>query len=61
VLVRFLTILFAGLAIAGAAQADPLRQTKAPFEDKFRQLEGEEWPTPTDYRNAAGAPGHRYW
>jgi aminopeptidase N len=61
VLVRLLTILFAGLAIAGAAQADPLRQTKAPFEDKFRQLEGEEWPTPTDYRNAAGAPGHRYW
>jgi aminopeptidase N len=49
------------LAFAGAAQADPLRQTKAPFEDKFRQLEGEDWPTPTDYRNAAGAPGYRYW
>ncbi|HYE47776.1 MAG TPA: hypothetical protein VEA44_18560, partial [Caulobacter sp.] len=47
--------------MAGAAEADPLRQTKAPFEDKFRQLEGEDWPTPTDYRNAAGAPGHRYW
>ncbi|MDB5469093.1 MAG: rane alanine aminopeptidase [Caulobacter sp.] len=49
------------LAFAGAAHADPLSQTKAPFEDKFRQLEGEDWPTPTDYRNAAGAPGYRYW
>ena len=60
-LFRVLMIAFAALAVAGTAQADPLRQTKAPFEDKFRQLEGEEWPTPTDYRNAAGAPGYRYW
>jgi len=44
-----------------SAQADAIRQTKAPFEDKFRQLEGEDWPTPTDYRNASGAPGYRYW
>jgi hypothetical protein len=49
------------LVVAAPAQADPVRQTKAPFRDAFRQLEGEEWPTPTDYRNASGAPGHRYW
>jgi hypothetical protein len=49
-----------GLSMADTA-AQTLRQTKAPFEDAFRQLEGEDWPTPTDYRNAAGAPGHRYW
>ena len=36
-------------------------QSKGTFEDKFRQFEGEDWPTPTDYRNASGAPGHRYW
>lgn len=44
-----------------AARADAIRQTKGGFEDKFRQLEGEDWPTPNDYRNASGAPGHRYW
>jgi aminopeptidase N len=48
------------LPMADAA-AQTLRQTKAPFHDAFRQLEGEDWPTPTDYRNAAGAPGYRYW
>ena len=31
-----------------------------PFDDKFRQLE-ELLPTPSDTRNASGAPGHRYW
>ena len=46
---------------ASIAHADVIKQTKAPFEDKFRQLEGEDWPTPTDYRNASGAPGYRYW
>lgn len=50
------------LAFAAApVLAEPIRQTKAPFRDAFRQLEGEEWPTPTDYRAASGAPGHRYW
>jgi len=49
------------LGLATSAQADPIRQTKAPFRDAFRQLEGEEWPTPNDYRNASGAPGYRYW
>ncbi len=42
------------------ALADPIRQ-RGDWQDKFRQLEGEDWPTPTDYRNASGAPGHRYW
>jgi hypothetical protein len=49
-----------GLA-AMPAVSSPIRQTKGIFEDKFRQLEGESWPAPSDYRNAAGAPGHRYW
>jgi aminopeptidase N len=53
--------LFAVVLAAAPAQADPTRQTKGTFQDAFRQLEGEDWPTPTDYRNAAGAPGHRYW
>ncbi|MDM7965066.1 M1 family metallopeptidase [Blastomonas fulva] len=43
------------------ALASPVEQTKGNYEDKFRQLEGEDWPTPTDYRNASGAPGYRYW
>ncbi|MDC7683900.1 M1 family metallopeptidase [Asticcacaulis sp. BYS171W] len=47
--------------LASPAIADPVQQTKGKFVDKFRQLEGEEWPTPTDYRNAAGEPGYRYW
>ena len=49
------------LVLGAAATAGPISQTKGDFVDKFRQLEGEDWPTPTDYRNAAGAPGHRYW
>lgn len=57
----FSTLAMVVCAFAPGAAAQALRQTKAPFEDKFRQLEGEDWPTPTDYRNAAGAPGHRYW
>jgi hypothetical protein len=58
----FASVLF-GLTLASAAvaQSEPIRQTKAPFRDAFRQLEGEAWPTPTDYRTASGAPGHRYW
>jgi len=51
----------AGVFSISTAAADPIQQTKAPFKDAFRQLEGEEWPTPTDYRTASGAPGHRYW
>ena len=52
--------LFAAVVAAAGAQAEPIRQTKAPFRDAFRQLD-EDWPTPTDYRAASGAPGHRYW
>lgn len=48
-------------AASTAAIASPVEQTKSGYQDKFRQLEGEEWPTPTDYRNASGAPGYRYW
>ena len=47
--------------LATPAFANPVEQTKGAYEDKFRQLEGEDWPTPTDYRNASGAPGYRYW
>ena len=56
-------VIAAALAVSltTVAQADAIKQTKAPFDDKFRQLEGEDWPTPTDYRNASGAPGYRYW
>lgn len=53
-------VIAAALSVT-VAHADAIKQTKAPFEDKFRQLEGEDWPTPTDYRNASGAPGYRYW
>ena len=45
----------------GTARAEATSSTKAPFADRFRQLEGEAWPTPGDYRNASGAPGSRYW
>ncbi|ATC32337.1 M1 family peptidase [Caulobacter vibrioides] len=53
-------VIAAALSVT-VAHADAIKQTKAPFDDKFRQLEGEDWPTPTDYRNASGAPGYRYW
>jgi hypothetical protein len=51
------------MASAALAQQSvgPVDQSRGTFEDKFRQFEGEDWPTPTDYRNASGAPGHRYW
>ncbi|MFN7388181.1 M1 family metallopeptidase [Brevundimonas sp.] len=63
---RVLGVLAVAMAIlAGpvAAQVSqgPVQQTVGTFDDKFRQFEGEDWPTPTDYRNASGAPGHRYW
>ncbi len=35
-------------------------QSKTDSVDKFKQLE-EVLPTPTEYRAASGAPGHRYW
>lgn len=45
---------------SGAATADAVKQTKAKFDDKFRQLD-EVLPTANVYRNAAGEPGHEYW
>ena len=52
---------FAASLLIGTAASAEITQSKSGPEDKFRQLEGESWPTPTDYRNAGGAPGHRYW
>ncbi|HXG82386.1 MAG TPA: M1 family metallopeptidase [Pyrinomonadaceae bacterium] len=52
---RFLTLVLV-LSCAGFA----FGQSKSKPSDKFRQLE-EILPTPNEYRNAAGAPGHRYW
>jgi aminopeptidase N len=52
---------FAASLLLGTAGVAQTTQSKSGPEDKFRQLEGESWPTPSDYRNASGAPGHRYW
>ncbi|MGV9005255.1 MAG: M1 family metallopeptidase [Brevundimonas sp.] len=61
----FVLAVIAGLGAATGALAQqsvgPVDQSTGTFEDKFRQFEGEDWPTPTDYRNASGAPGYRYW
>ena len=61
----FVLAAIAGLVGATTALAQqsvgPVDQSRGTFEDRFRQFEGEDWPTPTDYRNASGAPGHRYW
>ena len=62
-------ILVAALAVstltAGSAVAQvsvgAVDQSRGTYEDKFRQFEGESWPSPNDYRTASGAPGHRYW
>ena len=58
-LVTLLT-LFCSLAAATGLEAQAVRQTKVPWEDKFRQLD-EIWPTANNYRTASGAPGHNYW
>jgi len=59
VLKRFLVLMLA--LLAAPVLANPIEQTKGSFVDKFRQLEGEDWPTPNEQRTASGAPGHRYW
>ena len=56
---RLIAFLFAFI-IAVPAYAQGNQQTKGSFEDKFRQLD-EVLPDPNVYRNASGAPGHRYW
>ena len=48
------------LCLTTAADAQAIRQTKVPWDDKFRQLD-EIWPTANSYRTASGAPGHAYW
>jgi hypothetical protein len=62
----FTTVLAFLSLIVTAANVSPtygqaLQQTKGDFQDKFRQLDPEELPTPGDYRAASGAPGSRYW
>ncbi len=52
--------LFAALLCAATVNAQAVRQTKVPWQDKFRQLD-EIWPTANSYRTASGAPGHEYW
>ena len=54
----FSILLFCTLATS--AMGTSVVQSKGEFVDKFRQLD-EVLPTPNVYRNAAGAPGHRYW
>jgi hypothetical protein len=54
----FYALLLIGCTVP--AQAHGIDQTPAGFVDKFRQLD-EILPTPNVYRNAAGAPGPRYW
>jgi hypothetical protein len=49
------------LAAVSPSYGQALQQTKGDFQDKFRQLDPEELPTPGDYRAASGAPGSRYW
>jgi hypothetical protein len=46
--------------VVTSADAQAVRQTKVPWDDKFRQLD-EVWPTANTYRAASGAPGHAYW
>ncbi|MDX1909530.1 MAG: M1 family metallopeptidase [Bacteroidia bacterium] len=54
-------VLWAILLLTGPGLLAQIPYAKRPINpDKFRQLE-EELPTPTPYRNAAGAPGHAYW
>jgi hypothetical protein len=58
---RHILLAAAALAVALPSAAQVVRQTKSDWEDKFRQLEDEAWPTPSDARLASGAPGPAYW
>ena len=53
---RYVSALLLCLAVFTTGYA----QSKSKPEDKFKQLE-EVLPTPTEYRAASGAPGHKYW
>jgi hypothetical protein len=50
----------AAILFCAPAHADAIKQGKASWEDKFRQLEVD-LPTPNTYRTASGAPGEAYW
>ncbi|MFK7737641.1 MAG: M1 family metallopeptidase [Pirellulaceae bacterium] len=53
-------VAFSSLVASSTCFAQPIDNLKYGQQDKFRQLE-EILPTPNGYRNAAGAPGPRYW
>ncbi|WP_417479491.1 M1 family metallopeptidase [Maricaulis maris] len=59
------TITMIALATATAtfnvAVAQPVQQTVNDWQDAFRQLEDEDWPSPNRERRATGAPGPDYW
>tara|TARA_R110000868_G_scaffold232835_2_gene486444 strand:+ start:4956 stop:7388 length:2433 start_codon:yes stop_codon:yes gene_type:complete len=56
-----LIALAAAAATLNVAAAQPIRQTVNDWQDAFRQLENEDWPTPNRERRATGAPGPDYW
>ncbi|PHR60287.1 MAG: aminopeptidase [Robiginitomaculum sp.] len=58
---RIVALGFLASVFANVAIANPIQQTKGSFEDKFRQLEGEEWPDVNSMRTASGSPGPDYW
>ncbi|WP_417486650.1 M1 family metallopeptidase [Maricaulis sp.] len=60
---RTLTIfaLAAATATFNVAVAQPIQQTVNDWQDAFRQLEDEDWPSPNRERRATGAPGPDYW
>jgi peptidase M1-like protein len=50
--IRFILPLVTAAALLAQSPISPI--------DKFRQLD-ERYPTPSEYRTASGAPGHKYW
>jgi len=48
-------------ATLNVAAAQPIQQTVNDWQDAFRQLEDEDWPSPNGERRATGAPGPEYW
>jgi hypothetical protein len=51
----------AAAATMNVAAAQPVQQTVNDWQDAFRQLEDEDWPSPNRERRATGAPGPDYW
>ncbi len=52
---------FAASLLIGTAASAEITQSKSGPEDKFRQLEGESWPTRPTIAMRRAFPGHRYW